>query len=133
MVTQLTGLTGQLGAIAAAAPLAFLLTARLDPRRSHGLLRRASCCSSPSLLMVKDSPYRRDRVVAVKLRALAGSVRTVWGNPGTRLGMWSHFTVAVLGDRVRPAVGLPVPGAGLGWSDGGGQRPADGDDRRGPW
>jgi MFS family permease len=23
---------------------------------------------------------------------IARSVRTVWGNPGTRLGMWSHFT-----------------------------------------
>ena len=43
-------------------------------------------------LFVKDSPYRRDQVVQVKLRALALSVRTLWGNPGTRLGMWSHFT-----------------------------------------
>ena len=42
-------------------------------------------------LLVKDSPYRRDGVVRIKLRALAGSLRTVWGNPGTRLGMWSHF------------------------------------------
>jgi MFS family permease len=25
------------------------------------------------------------------LRALARSLRLVWGNPGTRLGMWSHF------------------------------------------
>src|SRR3546814_5812430 len=23
---------------------------------------------------------------------MATSVRSVWGNPGTRLGMWSHFT-----------------------------------------
>jgi cyanate permease len=28
----------------------------------------------------------------VKLRQLARQVQTVWGNPGTRLGMWTHFT-----------------------------------------
>ena len=25
-------------------------------------------------------------------RALALALQTVWGNPGTRLGLWSHFT-----------------------------------------
>jgi MFS family permease len=44
------------------------------------------------VLLVKDSPYARDRVARVKMRALAQSLRLVWGNPGTRLGMWSHFT-----------------------------------------
>ena len=43
-------------------------------------------------LLVKDSPYRSAGPVKVKLRALASSLRLVWGNPGTRLGMWSHFT-----------------------------------------
>jgi cyanate permease len=43
-------------------------------------------------LLVKDSPYRRREVVRIKLGALGRSLRTVWGNPGTRLGMWSHFT-----------------------------------------
>ena len=28
----------------------------------------------------------------VKMRALGRALRLVWGNPGTRLGMWSHFT-----------------------------------------
>ena len=43
-------------------------------------------------LLVKDSPYRRTSAVTIKMRALTRSLRTVWGNPGTRLGMWSHFT-----------------------------------------
>ncbi len=42
-------------------------------------------------LVVKDSPYLRGDVVRIKLLALARSVRQVWGNPGTRLGLWSHF------------------------------------------
>jgi MFS family permease len=41
---------------------------------------------------VKDSPYRREEVVHVKMRAVGRTLRLVWGNPGTRLGMWSHFT-----------------------------------------
>ena len=44
------------------------------------------------VLLVKDSPYRRTEVVKVKMRALARTLRIVWGNPGTRLGLWSHFT-----------------------------------------
>ena len=43
-------------------------------------------------LLVKDSPYRDDAMIRVKFAALTRSLRTVWGNPGTRLGMWSHFT-----------------------------------------
>ena len=109
MVTQLTGLTGQLGAIAAAAPLAYLL-------HELGWTRTFALTSSigvvllvATLVVVKDSPYRRDQVVVVKLRALAESVRTVWGNPGTRLGHVVALHLAVLRHRVRPAVGLPVP------------------------
>jgi hypothetical protein len=43
-------------------------------------------------LLVKDSPYRRTAVVRIKMRAVGRSLMTVWGNPGTRLGMWTHFT-----------------------------------------
>ena len=42
-------------------------------------------------LLVKDSPYRREGVIKIKLLALARTLRAVWGNPGTRLGLWSHF------------------------------------------
>ncbi|MFC5176766.1 MFS transporter [Nocardioides taihuensis] len=91
VVTQLTGQVGQVGAIVAAAPLALALD-------TLGWTRAFALASSVGLvlmvavaLLVKDSPYRRHGVERLKLRALAGSLRTVWGNPGTRLGMWSHF------------------------------------------
>jgi MFS family permease len=41
--------------------------------------------------LVKNSPYRRTGVVEIKLAALARTLSLVWGNPGTRLGMWTHF------------------------------------------
>lgn len=116
LVTQLTGLIGQLGAIAAAAPLAFLLD-RLGWTRSFAIV------SSVGILLllvvpvlVKDSPYRHEGVVRVKLRALAGSLRTVWGNPGTRLGMWSHFSSQFSSTVFVLLWGYPFLVRGLDWS-----------------
>lgn len=90
-VTQLTGQVGQLGAVAAAGPLAWALQT-LGWTRTFAI---ASCLGwvllVAVLLLVKDSPYRDDTVVRIKLAALTRSLRLVWGNPGTRLGMWSHF------------------------------------------
>ncbi len=116
MVTQLTGLSGQLGAIAAAGPLSYLL-------QTFGWTRAFAFTSSLGvvllvavLALVKDSPYRRDEVVAIKLRALAGSVRTVWGNPGTRLGMWSHFVSQFSATVFALLWGYPFLVQGLGWT-----------------
>ena len=92
MVTQLTGQIGQLGAIIAAAPLSLAL-------HSLGWTRTFALGSTVGVVLmvavavlVKDSPYPRTEPVLIKMRALAGVLRSVWGNPGTRLGMWSHFT-----------------------------------------
>jgi sugar phosphate permease len=92
MVTQLTGQVGQVGAILAAAPLAWGL-------HTLGWTRTFALASSIGLVLmvvvvalVKDSPYRREAAPRTKMRALARTLRLVWGNPGTRLGMWSHFT-----------------------------------------
>ncbi len=91
LVTQLTGQVGQLGAIAAAAPLSYALhawgwTPAFAVASSLGVVLMVAVA-----LLVKDSPYATERVVRIKLLALARSLRAVWGNPGTRLGLWSHF------------------------------------------
>jgi sugar phosphate permease len=116
MVTQLTGLSGQLGAIAAAGPLSYLLnvfgwTVAFALTSSLGVVMLVGV-----LALVKDSPYRREEVVAIKLRALAQSVRTVWGNPGTRLGMWSHFASQFSATVFALLWGYPFLVQGLGWS-----------------
>lgn len=91
LVTQLTGQVGQVGAILAAAPLSLALQA-------FGWTWAFALASSIGVvlmivvaLMIKDSPYRRSGVERIKLRALARTLSLVWGNPGTRLGMWTHF------------------------------------------
>ena len=119
MVTQLTGLSGQLGAIAAAGPLSYLLhelgwTGAFALTSSIGVVLLVAV-----LALVKDSPYRRGDVVAIKLRALALSVRTVWGNPGTRLGMWSHFVSQFSATVFALLWGYPFLVQGLGWSTSG--------------
>lgn len=92
LITQMTGQIGQLGAIVAAAPLSLAL-------RELGWTRSFAWASTIGVLLmvavallVKDSPYRRKAVVRIKMRAVGRSLMTVWGNPGTRLGMWTHFT-----------------------------------------
>jgi len=92
LIVQLTGLTGQLGGIVAAAPLTLALnhfgwTKTFAAASSIGVLLMVAV-----LALVKDSPYRRREAIRVKVAALARSLRQVWGHPGTRLGMWNHFT-----------------------------------------
>lgn len=92
LVTQLTGQVGQVGAIVAAAPLSWALH-ELGWTRSFGLASAVGVVLMVAVaLLVKDSPYAGGGPTRVKLRALARSLQIVWGNPGTRLGMWSHFT-----------------------------------------
>ena len=91
-VTQLTGVVGQLGAIAAATPLAAALATFGWTRSFATAAGLGVVLSVFLLLLVKDSPYRGEAVERIKVRALASTLAEVWGNPGTRLGLWVHFT-----------------------------------------
>ena len=92
LVTQLTGQVGQVGAIIAAAPLSWALR-QLGWTGAFGLASSVGVVLMVGVvLLVKDSPYARGGPTPVKLRSLARTLHTVWGNPGTRLGMWTHFT-----------------------------------------
>ena len=44
------------------------------------------------LVVVRDSPNPDHELDQIKVRALARSVRAAWRTPGTRLGLWSHFS-----------------------------------------
>ncbi|PVG81281.1 MFS transporter [Nocardioides gansuensis] len=117
MVTQLTGMLGQLGAVAAAAPLSLALDA-LGWTGAFGLASSIGVVLMVAVVaLVKDSPYRHDGVVQVKLRALAQSLRLVWGNPGTRLGMWSHFVSQFSLTVFTLLWGFPFLVRGQGWSE----------------
>lgn len=92
IVTQLTGMIGQMGAVGAAVPLSAAL-------HTWGWTRTYTIAASLGVVMllgtfalVKDSPYERSSVEKIKIRALRDSLSEVWRDPGTRLGLSVHFT-----------------------------------------
>lgn len=92
IVTQITAMVGQLGAVAAATPLSWAL-ARYGWTRSYASAASIGVFLAVGVVvLIKDSPYRGGNVERIKVRALAHSLSDVWDNPGTRLGIWAHFT-----------------------------------------
>ena len=93
LLTQFTALLGQCGALMAAVPLAASLssfgwTVTFAASASLGVVLGLLV-----LLIVRDVPpgappsrHRKD------VRTVGSDLRTVWLDPGTRLGLWSHFT-----------------------------------------
>lgn len=92
LLTQLTGQVGQVGAIAASFPLSAALHS-LGWRTSFLLASGMGLVLAVVLvLVVKDSPFRGTPQEPIRVRAVAANLRSTWGTPGTRLGLWSHFT-----------------------------------------
>lgn len=93
LITQVTGMIGQLGAVLAAVPMtialrdlgwtpAYLLTASLGLVLTVGLI-----------LVVHDAPEGRSvRGEAMSLTRIRATLSESWRQPGTRLGFWMHFT-----------------------------------------
>jgi sugar phosphate permease len=92
MVSQLTGLLGQVGALVAASPLVYALhrwgwTPSYAASAGVGVLLGLLV-----LVVVRDSPNPDHELDQIKVRALARALRAAWRAPGTRLGLWSHFS-----------------------------------------
>ena len=118
MVSQLTGLLGQLGALVAASPLVYALhqwgwTPSYLTAAAAGVL-----LAVVALVLVRDSPNPDHELDRIKVRAIARSLRAAWRAPGTRLGLWSHFS-AQFGATVFALLwGYPFLVAGQGLSPG---------------
>jgi sugar phosphate permease len=115
LVTQFTGLLGQLGALAAAGPLAAALhsfgwTPSYAVAASFGVVTGIAL-----ILLVKDSPWADHHRDEVRLRALGRTLRAAWLVPGTRLGLWSHFTSQFSANMFTMLWGFPflISGQGL--------------------
>ncbi|MDO9381029.1 MAG: MFS transporter [Nocardioidaceae bacterium] len=116
LVTQITGFTGQLGAVAAALPMTWALST-LGWTRAY--LAAAVIGIVLALLLyvvVADTPERR--VVtgpALSVATVTASLRAAWSEPGTRLGFWTHFTAQFPGTVLGLLWGYPffVRGEGL--------------------
>ena len=118
MITQLTGLLGQVGAIAAAAPLSAALSG-LGWTRSFAAAASVGVVLGVVLIVVvRDSPYEDHRRDELKMAAVGRALKLAWAEPGTRLGLWSHFS-AQFGATVFALLwGFPFLVAGQGLSPG---------------
>ncbi len=93
LVTQLTGVLGQLGAIVATVPMTLALR-ELGWTQSYLLAAAPGVVLMVALLVViRDSPEGRSLSgPALSLALVRRSLADAWEHPGTRLGFWTHFT-----------------------------------------
>lgn len=114
LVTQLTGMVGQAGQLLSSVPLAVLL---------HDDGWTATFCSAAALgvlsavlgvIVLRDSPDGQ-RPEPVGGRAMCRALRAAWRQPGTRLGLWTHFTCQFSGTVFTLLWGFPflVVGEGV--------------------
>ncbi|TCC40732.1 MFS transporter [Kribbella speibonae] len=116
VMSQATGMLGGLGAIMSTVPMAAAFHA-------FGWTTTFASASVLSLLagllvlfLIKDSPYDEPlRRAKQPLHEVKRNLRRAWQEPGTRLGLWTHFTTSFSGSTFGLLWGYPflVQGQGL--------------------
>ena len=97
LLTQLTGILGQVGQIVAAYPLVALLQ---GAGWSAAFLIAAGVGAGVALsaaVSLRDAPTHAPAVVAVGAREAVRRLGHAWREPGTRLGLWTHFVAQFSG------------------------------------
>jgi MFS family permease len=92
LLTQLTGICGQLGQVLSALPFLALLARTTWATAYVSVAAFGVLALVLGLGLVKDAPL--GRVVATETMSVRGtlaSVKTVWLRPGTRLGFFTHM------------------------------------------
>ncbi|TDW89402.1 putative MFS family arabinose efflux permease [Kribbella pratensis] len=116
VMSQATGMLGGLGAIMSTVPMAAAFHA-------FGWTTTFASASVLSLLagllvlfLIKDTPYDEPlRRAKQPLHEVKKNLRRAWQEPGTRLGLWTHFTTSFSGSTFGLLWGYPflVQGQGL--------------------
>lgn len=116
LVTQLTGMSGQLGQLISVVPFAFVLHSF---GWTPGFLMLAGLSGLAVVLVVvllQDHPPGAPvHGKQQGLRETGATLARAWRQPGTRLGMWSHFTIQFSGTVFAMTWGYPflISGQGL--------------------
>jgi len=122
ILTQVTGLTGQLGQLASAIPLVALLHDRGWRTAFLSVASISVLVAVLVLVAVQDSPHGSAPVRdGIPVRRILADLRSAWRHPGTRLGLWSHFVTQFSGTVFVLMWGYPflVRGEGLSRSQAG--------------
>lgn len=92
LLTQLTGICGQLGQVLSALPFLALLTGTGWATAYLSVAAFGVLAMVLVLALVKDTPRGRvSEAENLSARAVLSSVKTVWLRPGTRLGFFTHM------------------------------------------
>jgi len=116
LVTQLTGMSGQLGQLISVIPFAFVLHSSGWTPAFLMLAGMSAVAAVLVVVLLKDVPPGVERPTSQQgLKATGVSLARAWRQPGTRLGMWSHFTIQFSGTVFAMTWGYPflISGQGL--------------------
>ncbi|NEK85023.1 MFS transporter [Blastococcus saxobsidens] len=115
LVTQLTGILGQLGSVVAAYPLVALLHGTSWEATFLGAAATGVLVAVLVLVALRDSPAGDTRAPAVGLAAVRRGLVDTWREPGTRLGLYTHLVTQFSGTVFALLWGYPflVVGQGL--------------------
>lgn len=117
VLTQLTGMLGQLGQVLSAIPLAALLAGPGWSVAFGGAAAVGVLVAVLVLLVLRDAPAGHPVVRAVRTASeVRGDLTSAWQEPGTRLGFWCHFTSQFSGMVFALLWGYPFMVQGLGMS-----------------
>lgn len=117
LLVQLTGTVGQLGAVLGAVPLVLLLhRAGWTP----AFLTAAALGATVVLMIlvaVRDTPHAEHATaLAPDLATVRRQLAEAWAEPGTRLGLWTHFVTQFSGSVFALLWGYPFLVQGQGFS-----------------
>jgi MFS family permease len=98
LLTQLTGQFGQLGQLISTIPFIALLNLRGWTTSFLSVAALAVLACVLAVTVIRNFPEGTERELPPTLRQTRRSLAEAWKEPGTRLGLWSHFTVQFAGN-----------------------------------
>ncbi|GIM91792.1 MFS transporter [Paractinoplanes toevensis] len=116
VLTQLTGLVGQAGQVLSAVPLAALLAGPGWTTAFLGAAGAGLFVAIAAFAALRDTPEKKvSSGPPITMRQLGTDLAGAWRHPGTRLGLWSHFTTQFTGTVFALMWGFPflIAGEGL--------------------
>ena len=98
LITQLTGILGQVGQVLAAYPLVYLLGTAGWTRAFQSAAVLGGLFGALVLVAVRDAPPGTAVApLPLRLPHVRAQLQAAWREPGTRLGLWTHFVTQFSG------------------------------------
>jgi MFS family permease len=118
LITQLTGIFGQLGSIAAAYPLVALLHGTSWQTTFLGAAATGVLVAVLVLVALRDAPPGTVRPAPAGMAQMRRGLAATWREPGTRIGLYTHLVTQFSGTVFALLWGYPFLVVGEGRSPG---------------